>query len=107
MGEGLTKAAARNIFYGGSIFFFLVFAAFVAHSHYYATTTSIDVAGLNDAVARGTFYLDGHKPDDDKRTYILSKEEMQHPHSVLICPKILFEVHLPPRAVVPGSGFRG
>lgn len=53
MGEGLTKAAARNIFYGGSIFFFLVFAAFVAHSHYYATTTSIDVAGLNDAVARG------------------------------------------------------
>jgi nitric oxide reductase subunit C len=53
MGEGLTKAAARNIFYGGSLFFFVVFAALVAHSHYYAATTSVDVAGLNEAVARG------------------------------------------------------
>ena len=34
---------------------------------------------FDDAVARGVFYLDGHKPDDDKRTYILSKEEMQVP----------------------------
>ena len=53
MGEGLTKAAARNIFYGGSLFFFIVFAALVAHSHYYASTTSVDVAGLNEAVERG------------------------------------------------------
>ncbi len=28
---------------------------------------------FDDGVARGTFYLDGHKPDDDKRTYILPK----------------------------------
>ncbi|MHC4403174.1 MAG: FAD-dependent oxidoreductase [Planctomycetota bacterium] len=34
---------------------------------------------FDDAVARGVFYLDGHKPDDDKRTYILSKTEMQVP----------------------------
>ena len=34
---------------------------------------------FDDAVARGVFYLDGHKPDDDKRTYILSKKEMQVP----------------------------
>ena len=34
---------------------------------------------FDDAIARGTFYLDGHKPDDDKRTYILSKKEMQVP----------------------------
>ena len=34
---------------------------------------------FDDAVARGTYYLDGHKPDDDKRTYILSKEEMKVP----------------------------
>ena len=34
---------------------------------------------FDDAVARGSFYLDGHKPDDDKRTYILSKAEMQVP----------------------------
>jgi nitric oxide reductase subunit C len=53
MGEGLTKAAARNIFYGGSVFFFLVFAGLVAHSHYYALTKSSDEAGLTDAVKRG------------------------------------------------------
>ena len=29
---------------------------------------------FDDAVARGIFYLDGHKPDDDKRTYILAEE---------------------------------
>jgi hypothetical protein len=34
---------------------------------------------FDDAVARGVFYLDGHKPDDDKRTYILTKSEMQVP----------------------------
>jgi len=34
---------------------------------------------FDDAVARGTFYLDGHKPDDDKRTYILPKEQLAVP----------------------------
>ncbi len=34
---------------------------------------------FDDGVARGTFYLDGHKPDDDKRTYILPKEELDVP----------------------------
>src|SRR6266511_4377125 len=33
--DRLTKSAARNIFYGGSLFFFAVFIALVAHSHYY------------------------------------------------------------------------
>ncbi len=30
---------------------------------------------FEDAVARGVYYLDGHKPDDEKRTYILPPEE--------------------------------
>ncbi len=34
---------------------------------------------FDDAIARGTFYLDGHKPDDDKRTYILPKNELKVP----------------------------
>jgi len=34
---------------------------------------------FDDAVARGVFYLDGHKPDDDKRTYILPKDQLQVP----------------------------
>lgn len=32
MSETLTKAAARNIFYGGTVFFFVIFVALVAHS---------------------------------------------------------------------------
>lgn len=34
---------------------------------------------FEDAVARGTFCLDGHKPDDDKRTYILPESERNVP----------------------------
>ena len=34
---------------------------------------------FDDAIARGVFYLDGHKPDDDKRTYILKPEERPVP----------------------------
>ncbi len=34
---------------------------------------------FDDGVARGTFYLDGHKPDDDKRTYILPRDELEVP----------------------------
>jgi len=34
---------------------------------------------FDDGVARGTFYLDGHKPDDDKRTYILPKDQLAVP----------------------------
>ena len=34
---------------------------------------------FDDGVARGTFYLDGHKPDDDKRTYILPTDELAVP----------------------------
>jgi FAD-dependent oxidoreductase family protein len=34
---------------------------------------------FDDAIARGVFYLDGHKPDDDKRTYILPQEDLHVP----------------------------
>jgi hypothetical protein len=34
---------------------------------------------FDDVIAVGTYYLDGHKPDDDKRTYILPKDELSVP----------------------------
>jgi hypothetical protein len=34
---------------------------------------------FEDGIGRGTFYLDGHKPDDDKRTYILPKDQLEVP----------------------------
>jgi len=33
--EGLSRNAARNVFFGGSLFFFIVFVGLTAHSHYY------------------------------------------------------------------------
>jgi nitric oxide reductase subunit C len=53
MWEALTKSAARNIFYGGSAFFLLIFVGLTVQSCNYALTTSTDAKGLNDAVARG------------------------------------------------------
>lgn len=34
---------------------------------------------FDDAVARGSYVLDGHSPDDDKRTYILPENELKVP----------------------------
>lgn len=34
---------------------------------------------FDDVIAVGTFYLDGHKPDDDKRTYILDPATLKVP----------------------------
>jgi len=53
MAERLTKTGARNVFYGGSIFFFAIFVGLTAHSHYYIRTTSTDEATLTDSVTRG------------------------------------------------------
>ena len=53
MAERLTKSAARNVFYGGSAFFFAIFLGLTAHSHYYMVTTSTDASTLTDSVARG------------------------------------------------------
>ncbi len=48
-----TKSAARNIFFGGTIFFFVIFVGLVAHSYSYIVTTSTNVKTLTEAVAHG------------------------------------------------------
>jgi len=53
MSEGFTKSQARNIFYGGSLFFLVIFLALTAHSHFYVTGTSTDGATLTAAVEHG------------------------------------------------------
>lgn len=53
MREVLTKSMARNIFYGGSLFFILIFIGLFAHSHWYIVNVSTDKAGLTPAVAAG------------------------------------------------------
>lgn len=48
-----TKSAARNIFYGGSLFFLLIFFGLTVHSHYYVVNVSTNQATLTEAVAHG------------------------------------------------------
>ncbi|TYB85746.1 cytochrome c [Oceaniovalibus sp. ACAM 378] len=53
MAEFLTKSRARNIFYGGSIFFVLVFIALTVHSHRYVVNVSTAGMPMSEAVVRG------------------------------------------------------
>lgn len=60
MREVLTKSMARNIFYGGSLFFIVIFIVLFTHSHYYIVNTSTDKAGLTDSVAAGKHLWEKH-----------------------------------------------
>ena len=53
MREVMTKSMTRNIFYGGSLFFVVVFAGLTVHSHLYIIGESTDHAGLTESVAFG------------------------------------------------------
>lgn len=60
MAEILTKSRARNIFYGGSIFFVVVFVALTVQSHRYVVTTSTAGMELSDAVIHGKRVWERH-----------------------------------------------
>lgn len=60
MAEPLTKSAARNIFYGGSLFFLVLFVVLTIHSHLYIVNTSTDTDGLTEAVERGKRVWEEH-----------------------------------------------
>ncbi len=60
MAEPLTKSAARNIFYGGSLFFLVLFVALTVHSHLYIVNTSTDSEGLTEGVERGKRVWEEH-----------------------------------------------
>lgn len=60
MREVMTKSMARNIFYGGSLFFIIIFVGLTAHSHLYITTTSTDATTLTESVAAGKHLWEKH-----------------------------------------------
>lgn len=53
MREVMTKSMARNIFYGGSLFFILIFLGLSIHSHLYIVNVSTDKETLTESVAAG------------------------------------------------------
>lgn len=60
MQERLTISAARNIFFGGTIFFFAVFALLVVQSVYFVTDTSSNPEGISEEVALGKEVWERH-----------------------------------------------
>lgn len=60
MRDVMTKSMARNIFYGGSLFFILIFVGLTVHSHRYIVTTSTDAEGLTESVVLGKHVWEKH-----------------------------------------------
>lgn len=60
MREIMTKSMTRNIFYGGSLFFFIIFVGLTIHSHRYILTTSTNKETLTDSVAAGKHLWEKH-----------------------------------------------
>lgn len=60
MSEVLTKSMARNIFYGGSLAFIVIFVGLSIHSHKYIVNVSTADTPLTEAVARGKFVWEKH-----------------------------------------------
>lgn len=60
MSDVMTKGMARNIFYGGSLFFIVIFLALTAMSHRYITTKSTVSLPLTESVAAGKHVWEKH-----------------------------------------------
>lgn len=60
MREVMTKSMARNIFYGGSLFFILIFLGLSVHSHLYIVNTSTNRETLTESVAAGKHIWERH-----------------------------------------------
>lgn len=60
MREVMTKTMARNVFYGGSLFFIAIFVMMSVHSYRYIVTTSTNVETLTEGVARGKKVWEEH-----------------------------------------------
>ncbi len=60
MRDVMTKSMTRNIFYGGSLFFILIFIGLSVHSHWYIVNVSTTALPLTDSVVRGKHVWEKH-----------------------------------------------
>ncbi len=58
--DAFTKSAARNIFYGGSAFFLIVFFVLTAQSYSHVVNVATDAKGLTGSVVRGKRMWEKH-----------------------------------------------
>ena len=60
MRDVMTKTMARNIFYGGSLFFVAIFAVLAVNSHLYILNSSTNAETLTEDVVRGKRIWEDH-----------------------------------------------
>ncbi|SFQ25721.1 c-type cytochrome, partial [Tranquillimonas alkanivorans] len=60
MSEILTKSRARNVFYGGSLFFIAIFVGLTVHSHRYVVDQSTAGMELSEQVVTGKHVWERH-----------------------------------------------
>ncbi|MBV1863045.1 MAG: cytochrome c [Rhodobacteraceae bacterium] len=60
MREVMTKSMARNIFYGGSLFFIVIFIGLTINSHRYIVNTSSNSDQLTESVVAGKRLWEKH-----------------------------------------------
>lgn len=60
MREVMTKTMARNIFYGGSLFFIAIFIVLAVNSHLYIVNSSTNSETLTEEVANGKHIWEKH-----------------------------------------------
>ena len=60
MSERLTKSAARNIFFGGTLFFFVIFVGLVAQSVTYAVKNTDQAGPITEQIAHGKRVWERH-----------------------------------------------
>ncbi|MCP5087575.1 MAG: cytochrome c [Rhodobacteraceae bacterium] len=60
MAEVMTKTMARNVFYGGSLFFIVIFLIMSFHSVRYIVNESTNTETLTEGVARGKHVWEKH-----------------------------------------------
>lgn len=60
MSEIMTKSMARNVFYGGSLFFIVVFVGLTVQSHFHITGDSTASQPLTEAVEKGKRVWERH-----------------------------------------------
>ncbi|MCP5075876.1 MAG: cytochrome c [Rhodobacteraceae bacterium] len=60
MAEVMTKTMARNVFYGGSLFFIVIFLIMSFHSVRYIMNESTNAETLTEGVARGKHVWEKH-----------------------------------------------
>ena len=94
MAEILTKSRARNVFYGGSLFFVAIFVVLTVQSHRYIVNKSTTGMELSDAVVAAVEDALSALSPPIERELLLVCPDCEHPWSSVLDIAAYFWVEL-------------